>query len=116
MKKPSSQYRAALRLEPDLPDVHCAVSIALAQLGRTREAREHENEALRLSPDAVAAHASMGSALEALGRLDEARAEFEEATRLDPGFTVGRVALARIAARLRLTPAGTAAHPAPGAR
>ena len=69
-----------------MPEVHCALALALEQLGRRAEAARHLDEALRLAPDAVTAHASMGSALEAQGRLLEARAEFEQTLRLAPGF------------------------------
>lgn len=109
-----AEYAAALRMAPGLPEVHCAVSISLAHLGRVQESRDHQNEALRLCPDAVSAHASMGYALEGIGRLPEARAEYEEALRLDPGFVLGRVALARIDARLRLTPSATPGPPVAG--
>jgi len=42
------RYRAALRLQPGAPEVHCALAIALEQLGGSRS-RDHVTEALRLA-------------------------------------------------------------------
>jgi len=105
-----------VRLQPSAPQIQCALAVALEQLGRKAEARDHVTEVLRLAPDAVTAHASMGGALEAMGRLQAARAEFEEALRLAPGFAAGRLALARIDVQLHLIPVAADARPARNAR
>jgi tetratricopeptide (TPR) repeat protein len=59
-------YEQALRLQPDSAVTHANLGDALAQLGRTAEARDHYEAALRIEPN-------FADARHALARLPEPR-------------------------------------------
>ena len=50
-----NQYRQALRLKPDSPEIHCNLAMALEQAGNVKEARAQYEEALRIKPDSAEA-------------------------------------------------------------
>ena len=70
-------YRAALRVAPDKPETHEAMSTLLASQGQPEAALDH----LRAAGDA---RMSLGASRLAEGRLDEAVEEFTDAARLQP--------------------------------
>jgi Flp pilus assembly protein TadD len=74
----------AVRLRPDLAEVHCNRGVALAQLGRLEEAVTCYRAALGLRPDDVDARNNLGVALTDLRRPDEAADQLREAVRLKP--------------------------------
>src|SRR5207244_1864889 len=75
------QYDEALRINPDYPQTHKNLGIALSQAGRIDDAIQHYKEALRIRPDYAEAHVELGSALASAGRVPEAMTEFAEALR-----------------------------------
>ena len=78
-------FDAMVALEPDNPEAHASLAVALRRLGRLDEAVAALRQAIRLAPGRAAAHADLGHALAGLGRLAEAAAAFHEAARRDPG-------------------------------
>ena len=120
-----AQFKEALRLRPEDPELHCGLGNALLDEGRTPEAILQYQEALRLRPDLVKAHLNLGNALLKMrGRLDDAIAQYEEAARLEPGVATahynlgnalrqaGRTqeAIAQYGEALRLEPDVALAH------
>jgi len=71
--------KAALRLDPNLPDSHAAMGAALRSKGHFEEGLASCQRALRLEPDAYVAHRIAGLCLLALRRYDEAIVHFERA-------------------------------------
>jgi tetratricopeptide (TPR) repeat protein len=95
----AAHYAEALRLKPDMPNLHKAhddLGIALAKLGRLPEAQAQFEEAVRLMPSFPAAHNDLGNALRREGRLGEAEAELREAVRLQPDYTTAWLNLALV--------------------
>lgn len=79
-----TEYRAAVRLQPQDSDLHAALGAALGSKGdRDGEIAEYR-EALRLNPNNDRAHNNLGVALGRKGDWDEAIAEEREALRLNP--------------------------------
>ena len=94
-----ARYTEALRLKPDLRDLHRAhddMGLALAKLGRLPEAQAQFEEAIRLKPDFPAAHNDLGNALRREGRLGDAEAELQEALRLQPDLVAAWLNLALV--------------------
>ena len=119
-----SQYRQALRIEPDNPDILNALGHALFEAGRIGEAVDCYEQILRIQPDFAEVHNNLGVALTRLGRRAEAMEHFEQALRFKPdyadahnnlGFALmqaDRVAAAadHFEAALRLKPGNADAH------
>ena len=80
------EYLAALRLKPDLPEVHNNIGNTHTKQGRLDEAIEEYTAALRFNPDYADAHYNLGLAYWKKGLKYEAREEFEMALRLKPDF------------------------------
>ncbi len=78
------EYLAAVRLDPQSPDLRIALSRDLTAEGKTDAALKEAREALRLNPDDDLGHFSVGSALEQAGDRSGAVAEYREALRLNP--------------------------------
>jgi protein O-mannosyl-transferase len=58
------EYRAGLRLAPEVAELHYSLGLALSQTpGRLPEAIQEYRTALRLKPDDADAHFSLGNAL-----------------------------------------------------
>lgn len=77
-------FRAALRLEPALPEAHGTLGAILGALGRLDQAETHLREALRLRPDSPDSNGNLGNLLRELGRLPEAEQSLRQAVRLRP--------------------------------
>jgi eukaryotic-like serine/threonine-protein kinase len=84
-----SNYREAIRLEPDLAAAHGNLGIALLHKGDPDGAIASACEAIRLKPDFAEAHCSLGCSLRANGDMDGAIREFREAIRLKPDYAEG---------------------------
>ena len=78
------EYRIALRLEPDNPNLHFALGYVLYEQKKLNLAVAEYRTAIRLQPNDAAAHINLGSALADKGDLDGAIAEFRTALRLQP--------------------------------
>jgi hypothetical protein len=87
-------YSAALRINPNIPEVHNELGILLAEAGKLEEAVGHYREAVRLKPDYAEAHDNIGVALASQGRVDEAIREFQTALKIRPDFMDARKNLA----------------------
>ena len=79
------EWRAALRLHPQLPDAHYGLGVALGFLGLLEEAVEAYRGAVRLRPDHVRAWSNLGVALHHLECPQEAIAAFQAGLKADPG-------------------------------
>lgn len=77
-------YRQVLACEPDHPEAHCNLGVALRAQRRPAEAIAAYRRALALRPDYAQAHFNLGNALKDEGRLPEATAAFERAAALNP--------------------------------
>ena len=91
-----ADFEAALRLQPDFPEVHDNLARSLAKLpGRLDDALAESEAALRQAPNYAAAHATRGYILALLpGRRREAIAEDETALRLQPDLAEAHTELA----------------------
>jgi tetratricopeptide (TPR) repeat protein len=82
-----AEFEEALRIEPNIPEVHNSLGGALMRVGRLPEATAEFQTAVRLKPDYPDGHNSLGSALaQTPGRTADGIAEFETALRLRPDF------------------------------
>jgi Flp pilus assembly protein TadD len=63
------EYRAALQLEPDNPDLHFALGYALGEQKKWDLAAAEYRTVIRLQPDHAAAHTNLGIALDGKGDL-----------------------------------------------
>ena len=77
---------AALRLDPNQPQVRYSLALALAGSGRLAEATEELQRALVLQPTYDDARRQLGTVLAQQGRIDEAFAEFQKAIALRPTY------------------------------
>lgn len=82
--KAITQYRKALRLNPNCPEARNNLGGALATQGRTAEAITEFRETLRLAPDYPNAHNNLGLVLAEQGQTAQAIIEFREALRIEP--------------------------------
>ena len=80
------EYRAALRLNPQLVDCRVNLGSALVRSRQLPAALEEFSAALRLDPDNFAAQGDLGNALAQSGRFGEAIDHYREALRIEPGF------------------------------
>jgi Tfp pilus assembly protein PilF len=79
-------YRDAIRLNPDLPELHYKHGNLLTNQGQAAKAEKEYREALRIKPDFPEAHYNLGNVLRRQGKLEEAEKEFREAIRIKPHF------------------------------
>jgi len=80
----TSEYRAALRLKPDLGEAHRGLGANFFSKGDIDEAAIEYNEAVRLMPDDPVAHDGLAAALFRKGDVDGAISEYRAAQRLKP--------------------------------
>jgi tetratricopeptide (TPR) repeat protein len=82
----AAAYREALRADPNNPQLHYNLSLALDQLGdQTAERRELE-KTIQLNPDLAVAHNQLGILAMQRGRNSEAEAAFKKAIAGDPQY------------------------------
>ena len=79
-------YRQSLAVEPNHPDAHYNLGIALAEQGKLDEAIACWRRAVALKPDYAEAHGNLGVALKEQGRVNEAAACYRRALELKPDF------------------------------
>jgi protein O-mannosyl-transferase len=80
------EYRDAMAICSDMPEIHSHLGVALLHVGQPQEALDQFQTALRINPDYVEGHNQFGAALAELGRPDEAQRQYEIALRLDPRY------------------------------
>ncbi|MGD0666044.1 MAG: tetratricopeptide repeat protein [Bryobacteraceae bacterium] len=89
----------AVRLRPDLAQMHSDLGIALAGTpGHLEDAIAEFRTAMRLRPDSEVPHINLANALAQGGRLKEAAAEYEAALRIQPDAAGVRDRLSRVTA------------------
>jgi tetratricopeptide (TPR) repeat protein len=87
-------FRANLAGNPDGPDLHNDLGVALMRLGRAPEAAPEFEAAVRLRPGSATFHNNLGLALaSAPGRGLDAIAEYRAALRLDPNYQAAHLNL-----------------------
>lgn len=79
MDRAIEEYRRALIVMPQYPDVQLRLGAALAHSGRLEEAIGHFRKALEINPEYVQAQLRLGFVLLELERREEAAAEFRAA-------------------------------------
>jgi Flp pilus assembly protein TadD len=83
MEAADSQFRTALNLKPESPEIHANRGSFLALAGNLQEAVNEYKAALRLSPGYTEAHLNLARALASLGHrrdaIDEVRAVLKNA-------------------------------------
>lgn len=91
------EYRAALRLQPDLYEPHQNLADAFRDQGNLDAAISEYRECLRLQPDSAVAHNNLGATFERKGDTTAAFHEYEHALRLAPNDPVVRQNYERLA-------------------
>src|SRR5438876_119055 len=82
-----SEFREALRINPEYAQAHYYLGAALFELDNgVDEALVELREAIRLNPENAEAHNTMGLALLEQGSVDEATHEYREVLRIDPQY------------------------------
>ena len=89
------QYREALRLVPDNPEVHYNYGRLLLRTGRIAEAEPHLSEAIKLMPDLADAYNCLGIIRKRQNRRDDAMACFQSAVRYDTNHWQAHLNLAQ---------------------
>jgi len=92
-ERAAKEFRAVIRLKPDVAMAHTGLAIALQRSGDLDGALAENREALRLDPQNADAHYNLGRALEATGDYKGAIQEYREAIRLNPGIADAHGAL-----------------------
>jgi tetratricopeptide (TPR) repeat protein len=81
-----TEYRAAIKLDPQNSDLHMALARALNSQKKTEEGMREAHLAIRLNPESDMAHFALGNALRMQEDWAGAAAEFREAVRLNPNY------------------------------
>jgi tetratricopeptide (TPR) repeat protein len=89
-------YERALELDPDSPDAHFMLGVALGKLGRPEQGRIHLERAVELAPDASPAWQTLGVYWRRRGHLPKAREHLERAVETDPCNQRARALLAQV--------------------
>jgi tetratricopeptide (TPR) repeat protein len=79
-----TEYKEAIRVNPDFAGAHNNLGILLKNLKRFEEAEKEYKEAIRVNPDFAEAHNNLGNLLKNLKRFEEAEKEYKEAIRINP--------------------------------
>ena len=82
----TGNFRAALRLMPNMVEAHLGLGNTLKAQDQHDEAAGHFRKALKRKPDLVEAHLNLGNVLRVQGRLDEAVECFRNTIRLKPDY------------------------------
>ena len=93
-----AQYEAAVKANPDSPEVRNNLAAALARKGRNEDALAEYRAALKISPFHYDANMNIGALLGRMGRSDEALSHFVNATRSRPKATEPHVYMALVLA------------------
>jgi protein O-mannosyl-transferase len=82
--KAITQFREALRIDPDYEEAHFNLGFALYQQGRAQDAIAEYQAALKIDPDYEQALINLGIALFQEGRAEDAIAEYRKAAQINP--------------------------------
>lgn len=86
----ASVYEEILEKEPDFPEVHGKLSVALYQVGDGERALHEAKLAIQQNPNDAEAHKAEGLALSFAGRYEAALAAYKEALRIKPDYAMVR--------------------------
>ncbi|OHC75793.1 MAG: hypothetical protein A3G18_12585 [Rhodospirillales bacterium RIFCSPLOWO2_12_FULL_58_28] len=86
LRQAEAGYRRGLAGQPDNPQAHYNLGIALKQQGRPAEAAISYRQAISLNPDYAEAHNNLGGALRDLGKPEEAASAYGKAIALRPDY------------------------------
>ncbi len=78
--------RDALKKEPDSPELHGWVGIAMLEMGNAKQAALEFRKAIAVEPGSADFHNGLGYAMLAMESLNEAVASFKEAVRINPKY------------------------------
>lgn len=78
--------RKAVEIQPDGPDAHSRLAVALSELGQNEEARVHFQKILETHQIRPRVHYNVGTLLLNSGHLDEAILEFQKELQIQPEF------------------------------
>ena len=79
-------YKQALRIKPDLAEVHNNLGLAYVKSGNYQEAIESLKQALLIAPDYAGAHNNLGLAYGKLGMYQEAIESLKQALLIAPDY------------------------------
>ncbi|MBI5204171.1 MAG: tetratricopeptide repeat protein [Nitrospirae bacterium] len=74
----------ALKKEPDSPELHGWMGIAMLEMGNARQAAQEFRKAIAIEPGSADFHNGLGYAMLAMESLNDAVASFKEAVRINP--------------------------------
>ena len=94
------ELRLALASDPDSPDAHFLLAVALGSAGQQREARQAFANALQKEPSSPDIHFNFGVFLGRQGDFQGAALEFKSALALRPGYPQAHCLLAKALAHL----------------
>jgi tetratricopeptide (TPR) repeat protein len=77
-------FRQSLKLDPNSPQTHYLLALALLREGDTQSAIVESHRSLKLKPDQPKVHLLLGSALSQHGQIDQAIEEFRAVLKADP--------------------------------
>ena len=80
------EYKEAIKINPNLAEVHYNLGVLLERLKRHDEAEKEYREVIKINPNYMAAHYNLGNLLADLKRYDEAEKEYRETIRINPYF------------------------------
>ncbi len=81
-------YEAAVELEPDRPEIHASLALALMQCEYTADALAAAEKAVALAPDDAHANYALGHVLRLTEKKDAALAALTKAVSADPNFLI----------------------------
>ena len=99
----AAEYRKAIALNPDAPNLHFQLGRAILLQSHSMEALQQANaefrSELKVSPEDGPTYFQLGQIAQIQGNSAEAKANFERAVSLSPGFVQARIALGNIYSR-----------------
>jgi tetratricopeptide (TPR) repeat protein len=87
------EYRRALALYDQMPDVRLALARALVKVGQRDKALTELEELIKRAPNQIDARIELGILYFKLGRVNEARGQWETVRQMEPTNRVARVYL-----------------------
>ena len=96
LSKAEEHYRDALRIDPDVYEIHYNYGVLLKLQGRQEEAIEAFERALQINPFHPDSHNNLGFLYAEQGRLTDAEKRFHSAIENNPNYRFAHFGLARI--------------------
>ncbi len=93
-------FKRALDVDPDLPDAHYGLSVALPRQNFVEQGIDHALLAVGLRHEFPEAHFQLGALLSRMGWFERAVQAFEMSLRMRPGFILAHRYLSRVYGRI----------------